>query len=353
MRPASRQKPAFDQFDCDEEPRVRRNLVHPGLCPSPPRRLRQQQKPQSKATVKASTHDRYEGTVRLHINPHIGGVKLDKLSSMHVTRLYAQLQAAGKSARTRQLVHVVLNLALTSAAREQPPLIVANPMTAVKRPRFAQREIHPLTTDEGRELLDAAEGDRLEALYVLALTTGARQGELLALQWRDVDLDGGFITIRHTLYWPKGKDGHTLTTPKTKNGRRLIDLPEMAVAALHEHRKRMLAEGQAGAEFVFVTTAGTPFRKSNLIRQSFKPLLKAADADRASRGVHEPFPVIRFHDLRHTAATLMLQQAINPKVVQERLGHARVGITLEIYSHVLPTMQRAAADAINAALAVG
>ena len=203
----------------------------------------------------------------------------------------------------------------------------------MERPRVPRKEFRVLDADEARRLLEAAKGDRLEALLVLALTTGMRQGELLGLQWEDVDLKNGTIYVRRTLLEVDGR----LTTGETKSGRnRRLDLPEIAVEALREHRKRMMAEGHPGP-WVFCDTKGGPIRKNNLIRRWFKPLLEKAG-----------LPEIRFHDLRHTAATLLLTLGVHPKVVQERLGHSQISVTLDTYSHVLPSLQKQAASKLDA-----
>ncbi len=195
-----------------------------------------------------------------------------------------------------------------------------------------RKELRTLNAEEAQRLLEAAKGDRLEALLVLALTTGMRQGELLGLQWEDVDLKTGTVYIRRTLLELKGK----LTLGETKSGRnRRVDLPDIAVETLREHRKRMLAEGHPGP-WVFCDTQGGPIRKSNLTRRWFKPLLQRAG-----------LPDIRFHDLRHTAATLLLTLGVHPKIVQERLGHSQISLTLDTYSHVLPSMQREAARKLD------
>ena len=179
------------------------------------------------------------------------------------------------------------------------------------------------------QLLEAAKGDRLEALYILAVTTGLRQGELLGLHWDDIDLGGSALRVRHTLHELNGRVW--IGEPKTRRARRQVDLPAIAVMALQHHREGMLIEGRP-VGLVFCNNQGGPLRKSNLVRRSFLPLLKRAG-----------LPVIRFHDLRHTAATLLLVQGVHPKIVQERLGHSQISLTLDTYSHILPGMGREAA----------
>lgn len=179
--------------------------------------------------------------------------------------MYVDLERAGVSPRMRQFTHAVLHRALNQAVKWG--LVDRNVCDAVDRPRVPRKELRTLNAEEAQRLLEAAKGDRLEALLVLALTTGMRQGELLGLQWEDVDLKTGTVYIRRTLLELKGK----LTLGETKSGRnRRVDLPDIAVETLREHRKRMLAEGHPGP-WVFCDTQGGPIRKSNLTRRWFKP----------------------------------------------------------------------------------
>ena len=162
-----------------------------------------------------------------------------------------------------------------------------------------------------------------------------REGELFGLQWPDVNLEDGWLCVQRTLEEVRGK--MQLREPKTEKSRRRIELPAFVVDALHEHRKRMLAEGHDVKKgLVFCDTDGGYLRRSNVARRSFKRILGRAN-----------LPPIRFHDLRHTAASLLLLLGENPKVVQERLGHSRIEVTLNTYSHVLPTMQKEAAQKLN------
>jgi len=183
------------------------------------------------------------------------------------------------------------------------------------------------------KFLKAAQNDRLHALYVLAIATGLRQGELLGLHWDDIDMQGAASSVRRQLSEDAGV--LELTEPKTDKGRRRVDLPQFAVEALRAHHERMLAEGHSGP-WLFCDSAGNPLRKSNLLRRSFFPLLLQAKV-----------PRVRFHDLRHSAATLLLSQGVHPKIVQERLGHSQISLTLDTYSHVLPSMQREAAAKLD------
>lgn len=209
-------------------------------------------------------------------------------------------------------------------------------------------EIKPLDHDGCAAFLEAARGERLEALYVVAVHCGLRQGELLALHWEDVDLDAAkpALLVRRTL--TRGEDGRGwVIGATTKSGRgRRVRLSRRATVALRDHRKRQLEERISAAGLwldtglVFPGEKGSIFNPSNLRNRSFKRI-------KATSGVRED---LRIHDLRHTCATLLLSEDVNAKVVSEMLGHASIAITLNTYSHVLPDMQDTAADAMEAAL---
>ncbi len=289
----------------------------------------------TKSAIRATTYTSYEGTIRLHINPLIGGLPLQKLTPAHVQGLYTELERLGRSCYVLRLVHITLRRAFKLAVKWG--ITLRNVCDAVTAPRIDRREIAPLTTEQSAKLLQAATDDRLYALYVLALATGMRLGELSALQWEDVDLKAATVSVRRTLVDLKGEV--YLAETKTKKSRRLIKLPVEAVEALPDHRKRMMAAGLAGCTYVFCTPLGGPIRRAAFHKNQFKPLLAAAG-----------LPDCRFHDLRHTSATLMLAAGVHPKVMQERLGHSDINITLDIYSHVMPAMQQDAADKLGAML---
>jgi integrase len=215
-----------------------------------------------------------------------------------------------------------------------------NAADAVKAPRPAPEEMHPLSPHEARKLIKATRGDKLEALYVLAVHTGMRQGELLALRWEDVDLNEGVIHIRRTLVRSGGRIA--LGEPKTKGSRRPVHLTGAAVEALETHLERQLEEIERLGDLyrdhglVFTSGVGTLINPTNLRRRSFAPLIQKAG-----------LPQIRFHDLRHTCATLLLSRNVHPKYVQEILGHATVAITPDTYSHMIPGMGNHAARAME------
>jgi integrase len=226
----------------------------------------------------------------------------------------------------------VLGTALRYAA-EIEDLIDGNPAALVRKPRVPKQEMLVWNREQIAAFLKTARSNRLYAIYLLAAVTGMREGELFALKWLDVDWDAGAILVQRSLEEVQGKQ--RLKEPKTAAGRRRIDLPAVAMATLAEHRAQMEKEGH-GSDLVFCNRAGNFLRRGNFRLTEFLPLVKRA-------GV----PVIRFHDLRHTAATLLLLAGENPKIVQERLGHSRIQVTLDTYSHVLPTMQRSAVDKLD------
>lgn len=284
--------------------------------------------------IRASTHLRYASLLATHITPHIGGIRLAKVQPITIQRLYSQLGSASASGRTRELVHVVLRKAFKQAMLWG--YMTRNPCDAVARPKPARKAIRYFTAEETNRFLSAARSDRLFALYVLAVSAGLRQGELFGLKWRDVDWNAGAIAVQRTIDDLNGK--LSVGEPKTAKGRRRVDLPAIAMSALRAHRKAMFAEGHA-SDWIFCDTKGGLLRRGNVLRRSYFRLLKTAQLS-----------PLNFHCLRHTAATLLLLQGTHPKIVQERLGHATVAITLDTYSHVLPSLQREAADKLDAML---
>ncbi len=293
-------------------------------------------------TVKDSTFASYRQLVGTHVKPALGRVKLEKLSSTHVRGLLRQNLDAGLSPRTVQYVRFVLRRALDGAVADR--LIPRNPAADARAPQVRREEMKPLSPAQARVFLEAARDDRLHALYVLAVHCGLRQGELLGLRWEDVDAEAGTLGVQRTLVGTE--DGTPVFgSPKTRRSRRRIRLTSGAARALTRHRKRQLEERMALAGswrdqgLVFATAIGTPLSRHNLVRRSFKLLLKRCG-----------LPEVRFHDLRHTCATLLLSRGQHPKLVQELLGHSTIAITLDTYSHVLPGMGDGLADAMDDAL---
>jgi integrase len=239
-------------------------------------------------------------------------------------------------------IHSTLHKALSQAVADG---LIPRNAADVKAPRPAPEEMRPLSEAEARAFLEAAGKveDRFEALYVLAITTGLRRGELLGLRWDDADLERGTLRVGRALVREGGR--HELGETKTRRGRRRVNLTPRTVAALKAHRKRQLEERMRFSDLyqdrglIFATRVGTPLNPENLVKRSFKPLLAKAG-----------LPEIRFHDLRHTCATLLLSRSVHPKIVQELLGHATIAMTLDTYSHYLPTMGSQVSEAMEAVL---
>lgn len=299
----------------------------------------------AKPRVQPKTHLRYEQLVRLRINPSLGGVRLSKVTPLHVEQLFASLERDGVSARGRQMTGTMLHTALRDAVRLR--LIPYNPATDVAKPKPRKQEMQIYDAEQAARFLDAASEDRLHAMYVLAVDTGMRQGELFALHWTDFDFTIGSVQVQRSLEEINGK--LRVKEPKSGRGRR-IELSRFALDALHEHRKRMLAEGHATGP-VFCDLDGGYLRKGNVLRRSFWKIIDRANTTATKEAKHRPgsMPLarIRFHDLRHTSATLLLLADVNVKIVSERLGHASIQLTLDTYSHVLPTMQKRAAEKMD------
>lgn len=294
-----------------------------------------------RGSMRKSAYDRDAYLVTNHIKPALGRIKLKKLSPAHVQGFYCDRLDAGLSPSTVHKIHAILHKALAQAVKWH--MVPRNVTEATDPPKPAPKEMRPLSTEEVHKLLEAARCDRLEALYVLAITTGMRQGELLALRWQDVDLENTTLSVRRTLTRDGGR--FTIGEPKTKKSRRSIRLTTQAAQTLREHLSRqlrdieMLGDRYEDRGLVFTTDTGAPIIPSNLRRRSFAPLLKRAK-----------LPRVRFHDLRHTCATLLLAKGVHPKFVQELLGHATIAITLDTYSHVMPGMGDATARAMEDAL---
>lgn len=295
-----------------------------------------------KGTVRQSTYEVYGYMIHPHLAPVLGRIKLKNLTPAHVRAFYRDRLDSGLAPATVHKMHVVLHKALDQAVSDG--LIPRNAAKGVKVPQTKRKEIRPLTPEQVKALLEAVRGDRLEALYVLAVATGLRQGELLALKWEDVELEDAVLRVRRTLTRTGGKVD--MGPPKTNKSRRSVSLTAGAVETLRAHLSRQLEEmEQMGSLYrpgglVFANESGGIINPSNLRNRSFARLLKRAG-----------LPVdTRFHDLRHTCATLLLTKNVNPKIVSEMLGHSSISITLDTYSHVLPTMQENAVRALEDAL---
>jgi integrase len=297
-------------------------------------------------SVRPRTYERYEEIVRLHIIPVLGRHKLQQLSAQHVQSFYAKKLKEGLSALTVISFHNLLHKALATAVKWN--LVARNVCKMVEPPRRQRFEVVPLTLEQIQKLLSAVEGHRLEALFKLALATGMRRGEILGLKWQDIDLERGKLQVRRVLSRIPSKmpgKGYEEAEPKTQKSRRAIIVASFALKSLKEHRVRQEEEKKkAGSywqehDYVFCTSLGTHLNPTRDVLDLLKTFLKKAE-----------LPDIRFHDLRHSAATLLLSLGVHPKVVQEILGHSQISMTMDIYSHVLPSMHQDAMKKLNEAI---
>jgi integrase len=298
-----------------------------------------------KQRVRPRTYERYGEAIRLHIIPALGKYQLQKLSAQHVQAFYASKLKEGLSPTTVIYYHSVLHNALASA--EKWGLVARNVCDLVTPPRKARFEIQPLTPEQVQQFLKVIGGHKWEALFILALATGMRQGEVLGLKWQDINFTTATLQVRRILTRiPSAAGGkeYIEAEPKTQKSRRSIMIAPFALEALKQHRLRQLeSKLKAGPfweehDYVFCTLTGTHLRPSHVLDE-FKKLLKKGG-----------LPAIRFHDLRHSAATLLLSLGVHAKVVQEMLGHTQISMTMDIYSHVLPGMQQDAVSKLNTLL---
>lgn len=290
--------------------------------------------------LRYNTIKQYEQVTQQYILPALGNFPIRDIKPEQIQRLYNNMVKKGFGLRTVQLVHSVLHRALVHGVKLG--LLSRNPDDATTPPKPKRKEMRFLDENQVQQFLIVAkaQNDRFYTLYYLAIATGMRQGELLGLKWADLDWEKGELTVRRQLTKKKG-GGFELTAPKTKAGIRPISLGNNALEVLREHREAQLLERQAiGVHWqdqglVFTSSIGTPIDRSNMC-WFFKALLKNAG-----------LPDIRFHDLRHTAASLMLNNGIPLIVVSRRLGHAQPSITLDVYGHLIPGKQQEAASLMD------
>jgi integrase len=279
--------------------------------------------------------------------PQLGSVQLRRIDAGMLNTLYASLLAEGRknyaggglSPRSVRYIHTIVHRALKDAVKWGR--LVRNPAEAADPPKAAGRpESITWTADQLRSFLEATRGSRYWAAYLLLATTGLRRGEALGLRWSDLDLDAGRASIRQTVIAIR----HTVMigTPKTAKGRRTVTLDSGTVSALREHRRRQAAErllmgaGWTDLDLVFCHVDGTMLHPERFSRGFLETVSRIG------------LPRIRLHDLRHGWATLALQAGIHPKIVQERLGHANISITLDTYSHVTAGLHEDAAEEVAA-----
>src|SRR5215207_5865126 len=295
----------------------------------------------AKANLAPRTYHNYKLQIREHITPAFGTMKLSKLDTPNIQALYTAKLEGGLKPSSVKYIHAVLHCALEKAVELH--LIPRNPAASARPPKIRQEEITPLDTQQARLLLKAARGDRFASLYVLSLMCGLRMGESLGLKWSDIDFDAGTLRVHRQVQRIREGGGLVFSEPKNAS-RRTIDLPQRALEALRIHRKHQAEEklrvtAYEDSGLVFATRKGTPQDAQNVINRHFKPLLKQAG-----------HPPIRWHDLRHTCATLLLGRGVHPKLVQHLLGHVSITMTLDRYSHWMPSMGRHAADGMDEAL---
>jgi integrase len=295
-----------------------------------------------KRAIRPRSYERYEQIIRLHIVPSLGKLHLQKLTPQHLQKLYADKAKAGFSPVTVIAIHNMLHTALDDAIRLG--LVSRNVCKLVSPPRRPHREMKALTPDQVRFFLSEARGHPQETLFILALATGMRRGELLGLKWQDINFAQETLQVRRVLSRVPTKmvdevgQSYVEAEPKTEKSRRSIALAPFALEALKEQRSRQEEmKEKAGVlwedhDYVFCTPTGKHLHPGNVLVQ-LKNVLKKAG-----------LPDIRFHDLRHSTATMLLSMGVHPKVVLELLGHSEISMTMDIYSHVLPSIQR---DAVN------
>jgi integrase len=287
--------------------------------------------------VRPWTYKGYEVHVRLHLKPTLGHLSLARLAPLQIQKLLNAKKVSGLSPKSIRGIRGTLRNALNHAVRWE--LLSRNPAAFVDAPRLEHYEINPLTPDEARIFLAAMRGDRLEALYSVALAMGLRRGETLGLRWQDIDLDLGYLRVsKQQQRWARQTQ---LVEPKSARSRRPLVMPALIAASLKEHRDRQLKERTeaAGAwvetDLVFTTKHGNPLDATGVSKAIHRHLDRAGLAQR------------RFHDLRHSCATLLLVQGVSPRVVMEILGHSQISLTMNTYTHVVPELRRQAAERMD------
>lgn len=283
--------------------------------------------------VSRRTADGYAGLLERYIHGPLGQGRLDKLQPLDIQKVYGEMQARGLSARVVRHTHSALHNALKQACKWG--LLARNPSDLVELPKVLHKERRVLSPDEAANFLEAADVMPHGLIFEFALLTGMRPEEYLALQWSDVDLERNTAQVRRALV--RHKKSWSFEEPKTARSRRTVYLSAPLLQKLISHKRKQaearLKLGTAWQAFdlVFCSDEGTPLSIPNITYRHFRPILTKAK-----------LPRIRLYDLRHTCATLLLIAEENPKVVSERLGHSTIVLTLDTYSHVLPTMQQGA-----------
>jgi integrase len=297
----------------------------------------------AKPRLREKSYRDYEGMLRRYIRPTMGEKILTTVSPLDIQGVYQQIIERGFSARSIRYTHAVVRSALRQAVRWQ--LLLNDPTEGVQLPRQPRREMRVLTTEQARTFLKVALTTPYGCVFALALTTGMRPSEYLALKWEDIDWERGMVSVVRTL--EKGSGCWRFAETKRARSRRVVKLQNWVLNLLKDLRSAR-AQGATSdippdaVDLVFATASGQPINEDYLVKKRFKPILRQA-------GLSD----IRLYDLRHTAATLALTVGVPPKVVSEQLGHASAAFTLDTYSHVLPHMQEEAAAKMEAALLHG
>lgn len=290
----------------------------------------------AKTNVAPSTYKRYCEFAK-HIKTGLGQIMLPKLKPAHIQNFYSKLLETDLSKSTVLKIHRMLHLALKHAVNWQ--IIISNPADAVTPPRSDKVEMHVWDVETANKFLRDITDTPVYIPVLLALQTGMREGEICGLKWENVDLKQGFLTVKYTMQRINGV--LTLKDTKTAKSKRTIVLMDYTVQALKEHKKKqnevklMMGRAYNDQNFVCAWDDGRPY-DPHYVGEKFAELVN-------KRG----YPKIRFHDLRHTHATMLLQQGVNPKIVSERLGHSQISITLDTYSHVLPNIQKEAVSKLD------
>ena len=288
-------------------------------------------------TAREHTMVDYRSIAARHLKPALGAVPLAKLAPPQITHLLASKRQDGLSPRRVQYIRAVLHKAYADAVRHL--IVDRNPVDAVPAPKVETPERQPLDLEQLQTFLNAVVGDPLEALYVLAVSTGMRQGELLALRRRDYDRPKRTLHVRRSLAWIDGKP--VFAEPKSRSSRRAVLLTLFALGVLDRHLARQAAAGLAmdPEALVFCGPGGAPLNGVNVTRHQFYPLLQRAG-----------LPRVRFHDIRHSLASLLIDDDTHPKQVQGLFGHSTIQMTLDLYSHLSTRLQRELVERIEGRL---
>src|SRR5215212_2941390 len=296
----------------------------------------------AKTDLAPRTYHNYKLQIRTHIIPAFGTMRLSKVDTPNVQALYSAKLRDGLKPSSVRYIHAVLHRALSKAVDLR--LIARNPAASADPPKVRQEEITPLDTDQTRVFLNAAHGEKHEALYVLSLTCGLRIGESLGLKWSDIDLEAGTLRVNRQLQRIRkegDKSGRLVFSEPKNASRRAVGLPQRVVNTLRRHRKSELEEKLRTPDYedlglVFASRKGTPLDAQNIVNRYFKPLLERAG-----------LPPVRFHDLRHSCLSLLAQHGEPIRDLQALAGHATAAFTLQRYTHHYDSSARRTADTMG------